>query len=200
MLGIIVALVLSIIMVLFICCSLVISSECSRLEEMEGDFYMKSNVIGKFIRNEREKLRLSKKDLSKLSNISEMELIRIESGEKIFPSSRTLRKISRHLNVNYNDLMYKSGLGSKVSPLNPFILNYYTDIKKEDVDITILELDNLLKKNDNIILELNNIIDDSNREMVEDTIADLEYESNTNKKIIKLLNSQKIKYELEERN
>lgn len=41
-----------------------------------------------------------------MAKVSHTEIARIESGEREIPNPKTLRKISKHLDVNYNDLMY----------------------------------------------------------------------------------------------
>ena len=49
---------------------------------------------------------LSKRELSRLANISDTELARIESGKREMPNPKTLRKISQYIDVNYNNIMY----------------------------------------------------------------------------------------------
>ncbi len=63
---------------------------------------------------------LSKRELSRLAGISDTELARIESGKREIPNPKTLRKISPYIGINYNDLMYASGLCFQVTKLNPF--------------------------------------------------------------------------------
>ena len=81
-------------------------------------------TVGQMIARAREEKGLSKRELSRMANISDTELARIESGEREIPNPKTLRKISKYIGINYNDLMYKMGLGIEVSPLNPFIKVY----------------------------------------------------------------------------
>ena len=82
--------------------------------------------IGEVITEAREKANLSQRQLAKLANINNSELSKIESGVRKEPSPKILRKISNVLDVNYSDLMYMIGLGIEVSPLNPFIKDYYS--------------------------------------------------------------------------
>lgn len=58
---------------------------------------------------------LSKRELSRLAKISDTELARIELGEREIPNPKTLRKISKHIGINYNDLMYAAGDGIDVN-------------------------------------------------------------------------------------
>ena len=86
---------------------------------------MQEKKIGEIIAEAREKANLSQRQLAKIASISNAQLSKIESGEIETPNPKMLRKISQHINVNYNEMMYKIGLGMEVSPLNPFIKDYY---------------------------------------------------------------------------
>ena len=90
--------------------------------------------IGEVITEAREKANLSQRQLAKLANINNSELSKIESGVRKEPSPKILRKISNVLDVNYSDLMYMIGLGIEVSPLNPFIKDYYSKLKGEELN------------------------------------------------------------------
>lgn len=48
-------------------------------------------------------------------------------------NSKLLRKISKYIGVNYNDLMYASGLGSRVSPFNPYLLEHYSKLRGKEL-------------------------------------------------------------------
>lgn len=85
-------------------------------------------TIGEVIAEARRK-NLSQRQLAKLAGINSSGLSKIEAGERD-PSPKILRKISKYIDVNYNDLMYKMGLGIEVSPLNPFIKDYYSNLKE----------------------------------------------------------------------
>ena len=76
---------------------------------------MQEKKIGEIIAEAREKAKLSQRQLAKIANISNAELSKIESGEREIPNPKTLRKISQHINVNYNEMMYMIGLGMEVS-------------------------------------------------------------------------------------
>ena len=150
--------------------------------------------IGEVITEAREKANLSQRQLAKLANINNSELSKIESGVRKEPSPKILRKISNVLDVNYSDLMYMIGLGIEVSPLNPFIKDYYSKLKGEELneaEVNVLgnkqNLEKLVlsceeKLNDKSIIE-------SERELLQNTIEDTKYQINTQNEIINLIQS-----------
>lgn len=154
--------------------------------------------IGEVITEAREKANLSQRQLAKLANINNSELSKIESGVRKEPSPKILRKISNVLDVNYSDLMYMIGLGIEVSPLNPFIKDYYFKLKGEELneaEVNVLgnkqNLEKLVlsceeKLNDKSIIE-------SERELLQNTIEDTKYQINTQNEIINLIQSLKVK-------
>ena len=81
--------------------------------------------VGELIKEGREKQNLSMRQLAELAKVSHSDISRIESGEREVPNPKILRKISKYIDVNYNDLMYAAGLGFQVTPLNPFLKRYY---------------------------------------------------------------------------
>ena len=95
------------------------------------DYYkdIDNKTVGDLIRESRERAGLSKNQLGEMAKVSHTEIARIESGEREIPNPKTLRKISKHLDVNYNDLMYAAGLGFQVTTLNPFLIDYYEGLK-----------------------------------------------------------------------
>ena len=154
--------------------------------------------IGEVITEAREKANLSQRQLAKLANINNSELSKIESAPRKEPSPKILRKISNVLDVNYSDLMYMIGLGIEVSPLNPFIKDYYSKLKGEELneaEVNVLgnkqNLEKLVlsceeKLNDKSIIE-------SERELLQNTIEDTKYQINTQNEIINLIQSLKVK-------
>ena len=159
---------------------------------------MKKKTIGEVIAEAREKKGLSQRQLAKIANINNSELSKIESGIRKEPSPKILRKISNVLDVNYNDLMYMIGLGIEVSPLNPFIKDYYSKLKGNELneaEVNVLgskqNLEKLVlsceeKLNDNNIL-------DAEKELLLNTIEDTKYQINTQIEIINLIQSLKVK-------
>ena len=159
---------------------------------------MQEKTIGEVIAEAREKKGLSQRQLAKIANINNSELSKIESGIRKEPSPKILRKISNVLDVNYSDLMYMIGLGIEVSPLNPFIKDYYSKLKGDELneaEVNVLgnkqNLEKLVlsceeKLNDKSIIE-------SERELLQNTIEDTKYQINTQNEIINLIQSLKVK-------
>lgn len=153
-------------------------------------------TVGQMIAKAREAKGLSKRELSRMANISDTELARIESGEREIPNPKTLRKISQHIDVNYNDLMYAAGLGIQVSPLNPFIKSYYSNLKGEELNTAEINVLGSIENNEKLIesceenLKKENITE---KELLLNTIEDTKYQINTSNEIIKLIQSIKVK-------
>ena len=154
--------------------------------------------IGEVITEAREKANLSQRQLAKLANINNSELSKIESGVRKEPSPKILRKISNVLDVNYSDLMYMIGLGIEVSPLNPFIKDYYSKLKGEELneaEVNVLGNKQNLEK---LVLSCEEKLNDKNiieseRELLQNTIEDTKYQINTQNEIINLIQSLKVK-------
>ena len=159
---------------------------------------MPEKTIGEVIAEAREKKGLSQRQLAKIAKINNSELSKIEAGIRKDPSPKILRKISNVLDVNYSDLMYMIGLGIEVSPLNPFIKDYYSKLKGDELneaEVNVLgnkqNLEKLVlsceeKLNDKSIIE-------SERELLQNTIEDTKYQINTQNEIINLIQSLKVK-------
>lgn len=159
---------------------------------------MHEKTIGEVIAEAREKKGLSQRELAKIAKISNAELSKIESGERETPNPKTLRKISNIIEVNFNDMMYMIGLGTDVSPLNPFVKNYYAKknfqqlIDAEmNVLSTIAESEEFLNSCKEDINKKN--ISEQEKELLLQTIEKKEYELRTSNEIIKLIQSLKLK-------
>ena len=158
---------------------------------MKGYNIMKETV-GEMIERGRRENGLSKLKLAELADISDVELARIESGVRKVPNPKTLRKISKYIGINYNDLMYAAGLGAKVSPLNPCLIEYYNNLKGDDLKTAYKNLTSSIQNNKLIIESLKKWTNDKSikeeeKEILLDTIEDLEYQNETSEEIIKLL-------------
>ena len=154
--------------------------------------------IGEVITEAREKANLSQRQLAKLANINNSELSKIESGVRKEPSPKILRKISNVLDVNYSDLMYMIGLGIEVSPLNPFIKDYYSKLKGDELneaEVNVLgnkqNLEKLVSSCEEKLKD-NNILE-SEKDLLLHTIEDTNYQINTQQEIINLIQSLKVK-------
>lgn len=166
---------------------------------------MNEITVGKLIAEAREKKGLSKNQLAEMAKISHTEISRIESGEREVPNPKTLRKISKYIGLNYNDLMYAAGLGAKISPLNPYLLDYYTNLKGEDLRDTYKSVESSIKNNKILIETLKKSSEALNtteeqKAVLLDTIEDLEYQNNTNEEIQKLLKEIIVKEFANEKN
>ena len=160
---------------------------------------MQEKKIGEIIAEAREKAELSQRQLAKIANISNAQLSKIESGEIEVPNPKTLRKISKHINVNYNEMMYKIGLGMEVSPLNPFIKDYYNKMNLDqlnEAEINILgsiENSKQLVKSCEENLEKTKTEKEKEKELLEHTIEDTNYQITTSNEIVSLIQSLKVK-------
>lgn len=164
---------------------------------------MNENIsVGQMIEQAREEKGLSKRELSRLAKISDTELARIESGEREIPNPKTLRKISKHIGVNYNDLMYAAGLGFQVTKLNPFLRDYYEGLKGDEIDLALVNTTASVENWENLVTSFKEKLKDDTlpeyeREVIEQTIEDTEYQITTGKEIITLLVGAKKKWRLE---
>lgn len=158
---------------------------------------MDNKSVGELITEARESKGISKNQLAELAKISHTEIARIESGEREIPNPKTLRKISKYIGINYNDLMYAAGLGAKISPLNPYLIEYYSELNGEKLREALNNIESSIKNNEVLIDSLKKSseseADEDKKNVLLDTIEDLEYQNNTNNEIKKLLESTAIK-------
>ena len=159
---------------------------------------MQEKTIGEVIAEAREKANLSQRQLAKKANINNSELSKIEAGIRKEPSPKILRKISNVIDVNYSDLMYMIGLGIEVSPLNPFIKDYYSKLKGAELneaEVNVLGNKQNLEK---LVLSCEEKLKDKNiieseKELLLNTIEDTRYQINTQIEIINLIQNLKVK-------
>ena len=148
--------------------------------------------VGEIIARAREEKNLSKRELANLAKISDTELARIESGERETPNPKTLRKISKYIGINYNDLMYAAGLGFQVTDLNPFLKSYYKSLKGEEIQEALANTSGSIRTWEKLIKSFEEKLKDENlspqeREIMEQTVEDTEYQIKTAKEIERLL-------------
>ena len=165
---------------------------------------MKDNAetVGQMIARAREEKKLSRRELARIAKISDTELSRIESGEREIPNPKTLRKISTHIGINYNDLMYAAGLGFQVTSLNPFLINYYEHLKGDQIIDAILNTTAMINNWEELVNSFNEKLkneklSDSEKEVILQTIEDTEYQIKTAEEIVKVLNSARRKEAVE---
>lgn len=159
---------------------------------------MPNKNIGKEIAKARENKGLSQRQLANAIGISNAALSKIESGETEIPNPKILKKISKHINLNYNDMMSMIGLGTQITMLNPFIKNYYEHLKGDKLEDAWIIAKSSIDNNNIMINNLNNDISSGNlseedKETALETIQDLEYQNTTNKLIIEILDNTRYK-------
>lgn len=158
--------------------------------------------VGELIKEGREKQNLSMRQLAELAKVSHSDISRIESGEREVPNPKILRKISKYINVNYNDLMYAAGLGFQVTPLNPFLKRYYSSLKGHELDEALINTLGSIENWEALVKSLRNRVETENiseeeKEIILQTIEDTEYQINSANEIVKLLHSAKTKERIE---
>lgn len=159
---------------------------------------MQEKKIGELIAEAREKKGLSQRQLAKIAKISNAELSKIESGEREIPNPKTLRKISNIIDVNYNDMMYMIGLGIEVSPLNPFIKDYYEKMNLDQLAEAEVNVLGSISNSEQLVksckenLEKENIFE-SEKELLQHTIEDTNYQIRTSREIVKLIQNLKLR-------
>lgn len=97
---------------------------------------------------------------------------------------KTLRKISKHIGINYNDLMYAAELCFQVTSLNPFLINYYEHLKGDQIVDVILNTSSMIKNWEELVSNFKERLEkekltDSEREVISQTIEDTEYQIET---------------------
>jgi len=160
--------------------------------------FMPNKKIGEEIAKARENKGLSQRQLANAIGISNAALSKIESGETEIPNPKILKKISKHIDLNYNDMMSMIGLGTQITMLNPFIKNYYEHLKGDKLEDAWIIAKSSIDNNNIMINNLNNDINDGNlseedKETALETIQDLEYQNTTNKLIIEILDNTRYK-------
>ncbi|MBO5096035.1 MAG: helix-turn-helix domain-containing protein [Bacilli bacterium] len=148
--------------------------------------------VGELIKKGREEKNLSMRQLAELAKVSHSDISRIESGEREVPNPKILRKISQHIGINYNDLMYAAGLGFQVTDLNPFLKSYYKNLKGEEIVEALANTSGSIRTWRKLISSFKEKLKDENltpqeREIMQQTIEDTEYQIKTAEEIEKLL-------------
>lgn len=154
---------------------------------------MNSNIV-KMIKESRERANLSIRKLAKSTGISATHLSRIEKNtQNITP--KILRKITRYIDLNYNDLMNDLGLGLNIGLNNPYIYEYYSNLKGDDLrfaldcfEKSIIEQQKLLDYLYKCQVKENDISD-----LLLDTIKDTEYIRSEQYHILCLLKNTALK-------
>lgn len=159
---------------------------------------MPKKNIGEEIAKARENKGLSQRQLANAVGISNAALSKIESGETEIPNPKILKKISKQIDLNYNDMMSMVGLGTQITILNPFIKNYYEHLKGDKLEDAWVMAKSSIDNNNIMINNLNddinnNKLSEEDKETAIETIQDLEYQNTTNKLIIDILDETRLK-------
>jgi len=150
---------------------------------------MQEKTLGEVIAEAREKKGLSQRQLAKEANINNSELSKIEAGIRKEPNPKILRKISNIIDVNYNDLMYMIGLGLEVTPLNYFIKKHYSDMNLDELNTAEINILGSIENSEKLVSSSS----DKEKELLIHTIEDNNYQINSSREIIKLIQSLKVK-------
>lgn len=153
--------------------------------------------IGEVIAEARVKAGLSQRQLADLAKVNSSELSKVEKGTRN-PSPRMIRRITNYIDLDYNDLMYMIGLGLEVTPLNYFIKHYYSKLNAEELETDEINILGNIEHLENRVAYFEDKLQDKNisedeRELLTRTIKDNKYEINSNKEIVKLIQSLKVK-------
>ena len=162
---------------------------------------MEKNIIGQIIGKARRRAGLSLSDLSKKAKVKFKILHGLECGyiKKVKP--RVFKKISKVLNISYENLMYKAGYGYIITPLNPFLKYYYCELKPEELDSAKKNNIVAIKERQQLIKYLNEFkktkkLSNYQQNYIDKKIDDIKYEINDSSEIIKLIDSLIIKNQL----
>lgn len=159
---------------------------------------MQEKTVGEAIAEARENKGLSQRQLAKIANINNSELSKIESGIRKEPSPKILRKISTIIDVNYSDLMYMIGLGLEVTPLNYFIKSHYSSLNAEELETAEINVLGSIENSEKLVLSCEKSLKkedltEQEKELLVHTIEDNNYQINSSREIIKLIQSLKVK-------
>lgn len=106
-----------------------------------------SNQVGEFIKERRESLNISLKKLGESCDVSDSEILKIESGQRKNPNWTTLCKIARALNFHPFEIMLKAGYISETD-INPsFKLKNLDRLSIQDLDFVQSVIDAHIARN-----------------------------------------------------
>jgi HTH-type transcriptional regulator, competence development regulator len=93
-------------------------------------------TFGEYIKNLRNEIGFSQRELAEKSSVSNAEISRIETGERKKPSPIVLKAIAPFLGVAYEELLQKAGYIEEVIDHKGFTENIYKDEDGNLIDIT----------------------------------------------------------------
>lgn len=155
---------------------------------------LNENDVGKYIAKARIKSGLSQRELAKISNISNSEISKIESGIRININTNILKRLCKFINLEFNELLYLMGVGNQINTLNPYLFNYYLSLENEELKQSILATVHSIKNNENIIKFLKKKLEENNNNEVKDilldTIEDLKFQNKVNSEILEVIKNK----------
>ena len=94
--------------------------------------------------------------------------------------------------------MYSIGLGLEVTPLNYFIKNHYSNLNKEELEIAEINILGSIENSEKLVESCKKQLENTNlteqeKELLIHTIEDNNYQINSSREIIKLIQSLKVK-------
>lgn len=152
---------------------------------------------------EKNNKNISYRELSRITGINDVQIGRIFKQKMNNVIPQDLKKISKALDINYNELMYITNYSSYINSSNKFLIKYYTNLPLEEKKKAKSFLTDLLLMNTKVVNELKNQqqtshFSDEDKEMLENLILDYEYSINQAQDFQNLLSNLIIK-DIEER-
>lgn len=112
-----------------------------------GRYDIMQNTIGEFIKERRESLNMSLKKLGDACEVSDSEILKIESGQRKNPNWTTLCKIAKALGFHPFELMLKAGYISETD-INPSLrLKNLDRLSAQELDFVQSIIDTQVAKN-----------------------------------------------------
>lgn len=109
--------------------------------------------IGRIIKDKRKSLKLSQKKLSRLCQVSDSEIYRIESGGRHSPNWEILCRISRALNLPPLELLLEAGYIS-CEDISPSVrLRGLEKLSSDDIWYLQLLIDFMLSRKPDAVIE-----------------------------------------------
>ncbi len=120
-------------------------------------------TIGEYIKILRKEKGLSQRSLGELANVSNTEISRIESGERINPSPEILKALAPYLGVDYLDLMRKANYLEEVIDHENYTETIFRDDEGNLADI-VRKAKNIIEKDQELFTIMTRATDELSKE------------------------------------
>lgn len=150
---------------------------------------MNNKTLASVVKNAREKIGISQRELSRKTGIDNNTIAKIEKGERKKPNVLSLKKLSVVLRLELKDLMKLSGYNS--NEIEATANNSYNTMAIVPDDAPVIVLDDLVKQlEDELFIKqvLKELLENSN---LEDLKVVLELSDKSKKRMIKLIEKYK---------